>query len=146
MRSPWIGSASGVILQNILHDIPEFSDVGARGLQHCVCRFGIRQNSAERLVNFMSNRGGQFASGREAVDMGKFRHALPGLHFGKLPPTMLMQQDRDKSGLYQKNRDDECDLPRIPLPRRWHPKQDFASRWQAALADAPALHLPPIES
>ena len=53
------------------------------------CRLGIRQNRPERLVNFMSDGGGQFASGREAVDMGKFRHALPGLHFGKLTPTML---------------------------------------------------------
>ena len=44
---------------------------------------------AERLVDFVSNGGGQFASGREAVDMGKFCHALPGLHFGKLTPTML---------------------------------------------------------
>ena len=84
-----------VILQNIVHDIlefndvVEFSDVGALRFQDCLCGFGVGQNRAERLVDFMSNGGGQFASGREAVDMGKFCHALPGLHFGKLTPTML---------------------------------------------------------
>ena len=35
--------------------------------------------------------------------MGKFRHALPRLHFGKLTPTMLTQQDRDKPGLQENN-------------------------------------------
>src|SRR6267154_5610253 len=55
---------------------------------------------------------------------------------------MLAQQDRDKPGLYQKNRDDGCDLPPIPLPHRWLAEQDFAPRWKAVLADAPALHLP----
>ena len=53
----------------------------------------------------MGNGGGQFAGGREAVDMGKFRHALPRLHFGELTAsTMLMQQERDKPSLYQNNR------------------------------------------
>ena len=33
--------------------------------------------------------------------MGKFRHALPRLHFGQATPAMLMQQDRDKPGLYR---------------------------------------------
>ena len=57
--------------------------------QNCLCCFGVGQNRAERLVDFVSNRGGQFASGREAIDMGKFSHALSRLHFGKLTPTML---------------------------------------------------------
>ena len=59
-----------------------------------LCGFGVGQNSAERLVDFVSNGGGQFTGGREAVDMGKFSHALPGLHFGPLTPTMLTQQHR----------------------------------------------------
>ena len=44
-----------VILQNILHDILEFRDVGTRRTQDRVCRFGVGQNSTERLVNFVSN-------------------------------------------------------------------------------------------
>jgi hypothetical protein len=69
-------------------------DVRARRFQDCLCGFGIRQNGAERLVNFMSNTGSQFASHREAVDMGKFRHALPGLHFGKLTPRRCLGSQR----------------------------------------------------
>src|SRR6267142_7245844 len=78
--------------------------------------------------------------------MGKLHHALPGLHFGELTPTMLTQQDRDKSGLYKDNCENERDLPGITLPHRWLPKQDFAPRWKAVLADAPTLHLPPVEN
>ena len=44
-----------VILQNIVHDIVEFSDVGARRFQDCLCGFGVGQNRAERLVNFVSD-------------------------------------------------------------------------------------------
>ncbi len=41
------------------------------------CRgFGVVQNSAERLVDFVSNGCCQFASGREAVDMSKFCNTL----------------------------------------------------------------------
>jgi hypothetical protein len=79
--------------------LPDFADgpatlrlrpyVGVLRFQNCLCGFGVGQNRAERLVDFVSGGGGQFASGREAVDMGKFGHALPGLHFGKLTPTML---------------------------------------------------------
>src|SRR4029078_7179336 len=76
--------------------------------------------------------------------MGKFSHALPGLHFGKFTPTMLVQQGRDQRGLQENNGGDQRDLPRITLPRRWLPKQDFASRWQAALADVTALKYSPI--
>jgi hypothetical protein len=67
-----------------------------------------------------------------------------GLHFGQLTPTILTQQERDKPGLYQDNRGDEANLPGIPFPYGWLPKQDFAPRWQAALADVPALKLSPI--
>ena len=73
--------------------------------QDACCGFGVRQNRAERLVDFVGNGGGQFASRREAVDMGKFGHALPRLHFGQPTPTMLTQQDRDQPGLYEKNRE-----------------------------------------
>ena len=107
-----------VVLQNIVHDFCEFVDVRVRRLQDCLRRFGVGQIAPKRLVDFVSDRGGQFASGREAVDMGKLCHALPRLHFGKLTPTMLTQQDRDKPGLYKKYGDSECDLPRNTAPTR----------------------------
>ena len=44
-----------VILQNIVHDLVQFRDVRARRFQDCLCGFGVGQNSAERLVDFMSN-------------------------------------------------------------------------------------------
>ena len=48
------------------------------------------------------------------------------------------------TGLQEKNGGGQRDLPRITLPCRWLPKQDFASRWQAAFADVPTPKLSPI--
>ena len=77
-----------VVLQNIVHYLVQFGNVRAGRFQDCFCGFGVRQNGAERLVDFMSNRGGQFASRGDAVDMDKFGRALPGLQFGQTTPTM----------------------------------------------------------
>ena len=44
-----------VIPQDIFNDLVEFLDVGGRRFQDCLCGFGIGQNSAERLVDFMSD-------------------------------------------------------------------------------------------
>jgi hypothetical protein len=49
--SIWVPGAP-VILQNILHDILEFIDIGAWRIQDHVRGFGIGQNSTERLVYF----------------------------------------------------------------------------------------------
>src|SRR6266404_1004280 len=113
------------------------------------CRIAAAVSALVRIepsgwFDFVSNRGGQFASGREPVDMRKFCHALPGLYFGQATPTMRIQQGRDKSGLQEYNGDDQRDLPRITLPCRWLPKQDLAPWWQATRADVPALKLSPI--
>ena len=48
------------------------------------------------------------------------------------------------AGLHQDNRRDQANLPGIPFPHRWLPKQDLAPRRQPALADVPALKLSPI--
>src|ERR1700722_12933720 len=77
--------------------------------------------------------------------MGKLGHALPGLHFGKLTPTMLAQQDHDKPCLQENNGDNQRDLPVIALPYRWLPKQDFAPRWQTTFADLPSLQRWPFK-
>jgi hypothetical protein len=70
---------------------------------------------------------------------------LPRLHFRQLTPTMLLQQKRDQPGLYQQNRDDGCDLPRIPLPHRWLSEIDGAGRWKVSLCNPKPLHLPPVK-
>src|SRR5258707_15342252 len=77
--------------------------------------------------------------------MGKFGHALPGLHFGKFTPTMLAQKHCNKPGLYQKNRDDGCNLPRIPFPNGWLSEVDGAAGRQIAFADPKPLQLSPVE-
>ena len=48
-------AGASVILQNIFHDIVEFSDVRIRRLQDRLCRFGVGEDSPKRLVNFMGN-------------------------------------------------------------------------------------------
>src|SRR6476619_8378556 len=77
--------------------------------------------------------------------MGKLHHALPGLHFGELTPTMLTQQDRDKPGLKENKGGDQRDLPGITLPHSWLPKQDFAPRWQTTFANLPSLQRWPFK-
>jgi hypothetical protein len=136
--------ATPVIVQNILYYILEFGDVGCRGIQNCFCGFGVGQNRPERLVYFMCNRGGQFASGREAVDRASSA-MLPRLHFGDLTPTMLTEQGRNKPRLRQNYRGDEGNLPPIPLQHGWFSEVDFAAGGQTARADPPTLHLPPVE-
>ena len=84
-----------VILQNIFHDIPEFSDVGLRRLQDRVCGFGVGQNRAERLVDFVSDRGCQFTGGREAVDMGKLAMRCRACTSAVCRRRCSLQQDRD---------------------------------------------------
>src|SRR6188472_3031793 len=58
---------------------------------------------------------------------------------------MLVKQQPYEPGLYQDNRRGQANLPGIPLPRRQFLEMDFAVWREAVLADAPALHLPPIE-
>ena len=48
------GGAS-VVPYNIVNNLAKFSDVRAGRFQNGLCGFGIGQNSAERLVHFMSN-------------------------------------------------------------------------------------------
>jgi hypothetical protein len=48
--------------------------------------------------------------------------------------------------LQENNRACERDLPRVLLPYSFFPELDFAVWRKAAFADAPALHLSPIEN
>ena len=48
-------AGASVIPQDIANDLVQFGDVRARRFQNCLCGFGVGQNSAERLVDFMSN-------------------------------------------------------------------------------------------
>ena len=44
-----------VILQNIVDDIAEFIEVGARRRQYRPCRLGIDENSPKWLIDFVCN-------------------------------------------------------------------------------------------
>src|SRR5215216_1619628 len=77
--------------------------------------------------------------------MSKFSHTLPRLHFGKSTTTMLMKEQCNKPGLYQKNGDGRRDWPRVPLPHCWLAKVNGATSRQIAFTNSPALHLSPIE-
>ena len=76
--------------------------------------------------------------------MGKFRHALPRLHFGGAAPAMLTQQDQDQPGLYQNNRTDDAICSGIPLPCRYLAELDSSLPGEAIPTDAPT-RLPPVE-
>ena len=51
-----------VIVDNIVNDIFELSDIGAGRCQYRLGRFSIRENCPKRLIDFVGDRGGEFAS------------------------------------------------------------------------------------
>src|SRR5262245_10388426 len=58
---------------------------------------------------------------------------------------MFVQKAGDERGLYKNNRKNKCDLPLVLLPNARIAKINLASGGQAALANAPALHFPPVK-
>src|SRR3979490_3122731 len=58
--------------------------------------------------------------------------------------TPLMQHSADRRSLNQDYDRNQRQLPGVFFPDAGLTKQDFASGGQVALADAPALHLPPV--
>src|ERR1700730_14397453 len=92
----------------------------------------------------MRDRSRQFADRRMAVEVCKLRQALTRFDFGETPATPFTQQSADQRSLDQDYDRNQRKLPSIFFPDSGLTKQDFASRRQVALADAPALHLPPV--
>src|SRR3954463_2588433 len=77
--------------------------------------------------------------------MGQFHYPLPGIHFCQMTPPPLEQEQHDEGTLKRSHRADRCNLPTIGFPGGARPEMD-AARWRkVALADPPALHLPPVE-
>src|SRR5882757_9668810 len=92
----------------------------------------------------MRDRSRQLADGRVAVEVRKLRQALTRFDFGETAATPFMQQSADQRSLDQDYDRNQRQLPAIFFPNASLTKQDCASWGQAALADAPALHLPPV--
>src|SRR5205085_7046949 len=70
--------------------------------------------------------------------------ALTRFDFGETAAMPFMQQSADQRSLDQDYDRNQRELPTVFFPGAELTKQDFASWRQVALADAPALHLPPI--
>src|SRR6476660_7589459 len=92
----------------------------------------------------MRDGGRKFSGCRIAVDVGKLRQALARFDFGETAATPFMEQSADQRSLDEDHAGNQRHLPTIFFPDAGLMKQDFASRGQVALADAPALHLPPV--
>src|SRR5438132_7299979 len=92
----------------------------------------------------MRDRSRQFADCRMAVEVYKLHQALTRFDFGETAAMPFMQQSADQRSLDQDYDRNQRQLPTIFFPGAGLTKQDFASRRQVALADAPALHLPPV--
>src|SRR5580765_1019419 len=67
------------------------------------------------------------------------------MSFGNLATPVFVQEADDECSLYQNHRSNKHNLPLILLPQSRIAKVNLASQRQAALADAPALHLPPVK-
>src|SRR6476646_2157703 len=80
-----------------------------------------------------------------AVHVGPLRHTLTSIDFCGTTSTMLVKQQEDQCGLDQNCSHDCQDVSAILLPCRRIAKQDFATRRQPVLGDAPALHFPPVK-
>src|SRR5258707_544121 len=92
----------------------------------------------------MRDRSRQFADCRMAVEVCKLPQAVSRFDFGEMAAAPFTQQSPDQRSLDQDYDRNQRQLPTIFFPGAGLTKQDFASRRQVALADAPALHLPPI--
>src|SRR5712671_7058539 len=92
----------------------------------------------------MRDRGRQFSGCRIAVDMREFHQALARLHLGETAATPFMEHSADQHPLDEDHARDQRHLPTISFPDARLTIQDFASRREVALADAPALHLTPV--
>src|SRR5882757_525940 len=86
----------------------------------------------------------QLADGRLAVEVCKLCQALTRFDFGQTTVMPFTQQSADQRSLDQDYDRNQRQLPGILFPDAGLAKQDFASRRQVALADAPALDLSPI--
>src|SRR5258708_11381827 len=92
----------------------------------------------------MRHSSRQVAGWRVAVEVRELHQALTRFDFGEMTATPFMQQSADQRSLDQDYDRNQRQLPGIFFPGAGLTKQDFASRRQVALADAPALHLPPV--
>src|SRR5882757_9195822 len=92
----------------------------------------------------MRDRSCQLTDCRVAVEVRKLRQALTRFDFGEMTATPFTQQSADQRSLDQDYDRNQRQLPGIFFPDAGLTKQDFASWGQIALADAPALHLPPV--
>ena len=108
--------------------------------------FGIGQDRAQGLIDFVGDRCGQFARRRKAIDMGQFDHPLPEVHFCQMTPPPLEQKQHDEAALKRNRRADRRNLPTISISQAVRGlKIDAAPRRKVALANPPTLHLPPVE-
>src|SRR6478736_2899425 len=80
-----------------------------------------------------------------AVHVGQLRHTLTSFDFGGTTSPMLVKQPEDQCGLDQNCSGDCQDVSAILFPCRRIAKQDFATRRKLVLANAPALHFPPVK-
>src|SRR5258708_8612884 len=92
----------------------------------------------------MRDRGRQFSGCRIAVDMREFRQALARLDLGETAATTFVEHSADQRPLDEDHARDQRQLPTVSFPDARLTKQDFTSRGQVALADAPPLHLAPV--
>src|SRR3984893_19387336 len=92
----------------------------------------------------MRDGGRKFSSRRITVEVCKLRHALARFDFGETATPPFVEQSADQPSLDQDHARNQRQLPTKSFPDAGLTKQDFASRGQVALIDAPTLHLPPV--
>ena len=70
-----------LVLADVGDDGTQLLQVRNIGLQEQFRRFGVAQNRAERLIQLVRKRGGEFPHGGDATQMGKFLDVLPRFSF-----------------------------------------------------------------
>ena len=89
--------------------------------------------------------GRQLPCCRHAIHMGQFGYGIASEDLGTIAAAILIDQPGDQRDLRQKNGADGQNFHPVSFPCGRIAKEDLAAGRQAALADAPALHLPPVE-
>ena len=77
--------------------------------------------------------------------MCKFGHALPRLYLGDAAAPAFIQKTSNECSLRKEHDGKQHHLPTVLFPGSWLAEENRASRRKTGFADAPALHLPPVE-
>ncbi len=135
-----------IVAADTRHDaVQVLAPISAR-LQNQVRGIGARKNRAERLIDFVGNRGRQLASDCQPRRVCEFGALSLHRKLRVAATAALDEQSRDQQRLQYDDCDGRGDRVVVRLPERRLLEINDCIRWNLMLVDAPAPHLPPVDA